>query len=109
MSKSPASLEDVRIFDVDTLINPYESYQLLRDEAPVFAIPEMGMHYVTRYDLIREALKDTETYSSKFDGFLGLARIAAISALPEETQAELKAINSEMTISIRVTRRLKPK
>ncbi len=96
MSKATTSLDDIRIFDVDTLIRPYESYQLLRDEAPVFAIPEMGMHYVTRYDLIREALKDTDTYSSKFDGFLGLARIAAISALPEAVQAELKAINREM-------------
>ena len=92
---SPATA-DINVFAVETLIDPYETYRTLRDQAPVFAIPEMGMHYVTRYDLIREALKDTETYSSRFDGFLGLARIAAIAALPEETQAELKAINAEM-------------
>jgi len=96
MQSTPASPADIRIFDVATLIRPYEAYRVLRDEAPVFAIPEMGMHYVTRYDLIREALKDTGTYSSRFDNFLGLARIAAIAALPEETQAELKAINEEM-------------
>lgn len=86
----------IQPFSVETLIRPYEAYQTLRDEAPVLAIPEMGMHYVTRYDLVRQALKDTETYSSKFDSFLGLARVASLSALPEETQAELRAINSEM-------------
>lgn len=88
--------EDIRVFDVETLIRPYEAYQVLRNDAPVHHIPEMGMHYVTRYDLIREALKDTATYSSKFDSFMALARMAAVAGLPEEIQAELKAINKEM-------------
>jgi len=96
MSSTIATPDDVQILDVETLIHPYEAYQVLRDQAPVFHIPEMGMHYVTRYDLVREVLKDTDTYSSKFDGFLNLARIAAMGSLPESTQAELRAINEQM-------------
>ena len=72
MSEGAMKLEDVKVFDIDTLIDPYEAYQTLRDEAPVFHVPELNVHYVTRYDLIRQAIKDTETYSSKFDGFLNL-------------------------------------
>ena len=54
-------LPDVNPFSVETLLHPYETYRVLRDEAPVFHIPAMNLHYVTSYDLIREALKDTDT------------------------------------------------
>jgi len=48
-----AKIENVNIFDLETLVNPYEAYQVLRNEAPVFYVPELNIHYVTRYDLIR--------------------------------------------------------
>ena len=31
-----AKIEDVNIFDLETLVNPYEAYQVLRNEAPGF-------------------------------------------------------------------------
>ncbi len=96
MSSTPTSPEDVQLFDVDTLINPYAAYQVLRDQAPVFPIPEMNMHYVTRYDLVRQVLKETATYSSKFDDFMVMARMAAFAGMPEDLKAELKAISAEM-------------
>jgi len=46
----------------------------LRDLAPVRFMPGLNPHVITRYDLVREALRDTQTYSSRFDGFLGTAR-----------------------------------
>lgn len=88
--------DKIRVFDPETLIRPYEAYKILRDEAPVFHVPEMGIHFVTRYDLIREAIKDPQTFSSKFDSFMIVARMASLSKLSSEVQEELKAINAEL-------------
>ena len=91
-----AKIEDVNIFDLETLVNPYEAYQVLRNEAPVFYVPELNIHYVTRYDLIRGALKDTKTFSSQFDSFLNLSREAAMASMPADVQQALKMIERKM-------------
>lgn len=95
MSES-VTTESVNLFDQETLIDPYAAYRKLRDEAPVFPIPEMNLHYVTRYDLVREALKDTDTYSSRFDSFLALARDAGLAAAPEAVRAQIKELEASM-------------
>ena len=87
---------DVALFDPATLIDPYEAYRTLRDEAPVHFVPAMNLHVVTRYDLLREALKDTEIYSSKFDQFLGAAQEMLFAAAPPEIQQRLIDLNAQM-------------
>jgi len=95
--KEPAlRLDEVKVFDIETLVDPYAAYQILRDEAPVFHVPELNVHYVTRYDLIREAIKDPVTYSSKFDGFLNLSRQAALDSAAPEVRTQLLATEKEM-------------
>ncbi len=96
LSVNTASLDDVQIFAIDTLINPYEAYARLRDEAPVFHAKELNLHVVTRYDLVREAIKDTTTYSSKYDGFLNAGREVVLQAAPEAVKEKLVAIEQEM-------------
>ena len=91
-----AQKPDVRMFDFDTLIDPYDAYKTLRDEAPVYHIPEMNLHFVTRYDLIREAIKDTATYSSRFDEFMNTTRDAGMAALPEDMRDQLKDITAQI-------------
>ncbi|MEQ8483767.1 MAG: cytochrome P450 [Pseudomonadales bacterium] len=91
-----ASIDDIRLFDAETLIDPYDAYRRLRDAAPVHHVPEMGMHVVTRYDLVREAIKDTETFSSRYDAFLQKSRELAFAAAPADVQRELIRINDEM-------------
>ena len=91
-----AEAESISLFDVETLIDPYPAYRKLRDTAPVYFVPEMNLHYVTRYDLVREALKDTATYSSKFDAFMNATREAGLAMLSEETRRELEEIASRM-------------
>ncbi|MGI9324267.1 MAG: cytochrome P450 [Pseudomonadales bacterium] len=91
-------LADVQLFSNETLLEPYAAYQTLRDEAPVYFVPEMNVHVVTRYDLVREAIKDTATYSSKFDGFLQGAQQILFNAAPDDVQQRLLAINAEMTV-----------
>ncbi|MEQ8859103.1 MAG: cytochrome P450 [Pseudomonadales bacterium] len=94
----PSSVEPgtIRIFDPETLVEPYAAYRTLRDEAPVFHVPEMNLHYVTRYDLIRQAIRDTETFSSRFDAFMNAVAQAGLSAMPEETRQRLQAVSARM-------------
>ncbi len=98
MSTSAVDLSDIQLFDVPTLKDPWEAYGRLRDHAPVYLVPGMNVHVVTRYDLLREAIRDTETYSSKFDAFLGGAQQMAFAGAPDDVQKELMRINEEMIV-----------
>ncbi len=99
MTESPSAkqrLENIAILDADTLVDPYDTYALLRDEAPVFHVPMLNVHYVTRYDLVREAIKDTKTYSSKFDRFMVMANEAGRTTLPDDVREQVTAISAKL-------------
>lgn len=86
----------IPVFDLPNLIDPYPMYKQLRDDAPVYFVPELNLYYVTRYDLIREVLKDTETYSSKFDEFLAFSAQAGLAGMPDDMKQQLMEISSQM-------------
>ena len=79
---------EVSLFDQATLIDPYAAYKTLRDQAPVHFEPGFGAYVVTRYDLIREAIRDTATYSSEFGDFLDGARKILFQQAPSGRAAE---------------------
>ena len=87
---------EVSLFDQDTLIDPYAAYKTLRDQAPVHFEPSFGAHIVTRYDLIREAIRDTATYSSEFGDFLDGARKILFQQAPPDVQQKLVELNEQM-------------
>lgn len=95
-STSAQALSDIKFMDPQTLIDPFEAYQKLRDEAPIYFLEDLQMHMVTRYDLVRQAITDTATFSSKFDQALGVAQQMAFAMSPEDVQAKLLAINEQM-------------
>ncbi len=41
--------------------DPFESYATLREQCPVYLVPETGLYMVTRYEDVREALTNPET------------------------------------------------
>ena len=43
---------------------PFAYYKVLRDEAPVYLMPETGMYIVTSYDLLMEVMKNNKVYSN---------------------------------------------
>jgi cytochrome P450 len=55
-------------FDPATLQCPYPHYAKMREEAPVMEIAGMGVHLVTRHDLVMQVLRDPQTFSSQFGG-----------------------------------------
>jgi cytochrome P450 len=91
---------DVRLFDPATLVDPYPAYRTLRDEAPVHHLPELNLWVVTRYDLIREAIADTETYSNKFDQFLVASQGIALASAPPEVRKEVLELGRQMILPV---------
>ncbi|KHL10023.1 cytochrome P450 [Mumia flava] len=101
---------DVDLFGDDVLVDPYPTYRALRESAAVVHLPANDVHALTRYEPIRKALADPETFSS--DGAIGfnpmvneaLAGTSLASDPPVHTQ--LRATLSE-NLSPRALRGLK--
>jgi cytochrome P450 len=67
MRKCPA---DFNFFDEKVLNCPYDFYQTLQEQAPVYQLPGTNIFMVTRHADIKKLLKDTETYSNNFNHLL---------------------------------------
>jgi cytochrome P450 len=52
----------------DELLDPYPTYAVAREHAPVFRSDAFGLWFITRYEDIATALRDTETFSSQMAG-----------------------------------------
>lgn len=81
------SISDFEPFSEDTIECPYDFYKAAREQAPIYeAAP--NVFFVTTYDLIREVLVDTKTFSSKngaaFLNFQGEEGLAPPTAPPSE-------------------------
>lgn len=90
------SEQAVHLFSPENLIDPYPAYRQLRDEAPVYFMPELNLHVVTRYDLLRDAIKRADVFSSKFDAFMGGARDVVFQMLNDEQKTQARAIEAKM-------------
>ena len=55
-------------FDPATLQCPFPHYAKMREDAPVMEVAGMGVHLVTRHDLVMQILRDPQTFSSQFGG-----------------------------------------
>ncbi len=89
---------EIQLFDIETLKSPHATYKRLRDEAPVYFAEELGVHVVTRYDLLREALRDPETYSNQFGDFLREPQRRRLETAAPETRAAIAEISSRLVV-----------
>lgn len=58
------SIADYSLLDNRVQSSPFEFYDLLHRECPVYRMPETGFYIVTKYEDAREVLRDTDSYSS---------------------------------------------
>ena len=58
------TLDNVNFFDPEIQECPYDVYEVLRDEAPVWHDPRTGMYVISRYDDLRALLLDTEHFGN---------------------------------------------
>ncbi|MGE0665087.1 MAG: cytochrome P450 [Sphingomonadales bacterium] len=76
----PRTLDEAVLADSEVLECPYPTYALLREQAPVWLDPLTGVYNITRYDDLRQVLRDTETFSNRrpgeeFSNPTGVARL----------------------------------
>lgn len=64
MASCPMSTDTVRLLDYATQKCPYETYDLLREEAPVFIDPDTGYYVISRFEDVRDIIKDGDTYAN---------------------------------------------
>ncbi len=74
---------DVNLFDLETQRCPFDAYQTLRDEAPVYRCPHSGLYVVTRFDDVRRVLTDSETFISRLP-----SRESAAGPTPREQKVK---------------------
>ena len=55
-------------FDPTTQQCPYPHYAQMRADSAVHPVPSIGVHLVTKHDLVMTVLRDPQTYSSLFGG-----------------------------------------
>ncbi len=79
---SQGGLADIDLTDLDTLACPYDAYKTLRAEAPVYLMPQTGAYVVSRYDLVMEAVRNTEIFSSQV-GQADATSTGGVTAYPE--------------------------
>ena len=84
-------VDDVDLYRDEARINPYPVYQRLRDAGPVVHLTRHDLYALSRYDDVRTALMDWETFSSARSVFVDpkmnaqLEGITLCSDPPEHT------------------------
>ena len=78
---------------------PYDAYQVLRDDAPVWKDPVTGMITLTRYEDIRMVLLDTKRFSNAVGSGAGDTGKAVVPEDPERAREllEAMAVEEELT------------
>jgi cytochrome P450 len=62
----------VDLWSDDVLLNPFPAYKQLRDIGPAAYMTKYGFWFIGRYDIVKNALSDWETFSSAHMGGIAL-------------------------------------
>lgn len=55
---------EINPFDREVVESPWEFFSLLREQSPVYQLPNKAYYLVSRYEDVMQAVMDTETFSS---------------------------------------------
>jgi cytochrome P450 len=72
---------DRTLASVEVQENPYDYYDVLREQAPVYYDPNLKVYIVSRYDLLMEAIRNTDVFSN-----IGSQAPAEMRAPPPEVK-----------------------
>lgn len=59
-----ARVDEINPFDPEVVESPWEFFGLLREQSPVYQLPNKAYYLVSRYEDVMQAVMDTETFSS---------------------------------------------
>ncbi len=60
-----AQYEELTLTDPAVHENPYDFYEYMRNECPVFRMPENGFYIISRYEDLQMVLRDTKRFSNE--------------------------------------------
>src|SRR5271154_6398332 len=66
-------VSDYSLLDTDVQDQPFEFYQLLHKECPVYRMAETDFYIVSRYEDARRIARDTKTFQNQIPARQGLA------------------------------------
>jgi cytochrome P450 len=58
---------EFNFFDPEVLSNPFEFYQAMHTQCPVFKVPDKNIYIVSKYDDVENCLRTPETFSSTIE------------------------------------------
>ncbi|MFN3233330.1 MAG: cytochrome P450 [Alphaproteobacteria bacterium] len=64
MDSQIRSPEDETLANIEIQEDPYAYYDVLREQAPVYFDPNLNIYIVTRYDLLLQAIRNTDVFSN---------------------------------------------
>ncbi len=64
MDNQIRSPEDETLANIEIQEDPYAYYDVLREQAPVYFDPNLNIYIVTRYDLLLQAIRNTDVFSN---------------------------------------------
>ena len=85
----PIDMKSISFVDQDVQECPYEAYELLREEAPVWQDPGTGFYVITKYKDLKYILNDHEVFSKDLSGEFdeGIEGIGSFWRHPKEAEA----------------------
>lgn len=92
------SPEEINFFEPATNDCPYHAYESMREQAPVWKDPVTGMYTLSRYEDIRAALLDAETFTNKIGNGAGATEKGVKPDDPEKARQLLEAAEVEEQI-----------
>ena len=69
MKEKKIKLSDINFLDPDLQENPYDAYEVLREEAPIYLSPDTGFFVVSKYNDLKRVLTDYEFFSRDLSGY----------------------------------------
>ena len=60
--ENPVTVDDVDVYAPETIENWYPTYDLLREQCPVYHVPGTNTYFVTRYDEIATVMRRTDLF-----------------------------------------------
>jgi len=102
-NSSPAPCSDLDLFAEDILLDPYPSYEALRDLGPAVWMTTSLMWAIPRYDALRTVLADWETFSSAQGiaidpGFSAMLQGAFVALDPPEHRTQRNVLAANLSV-----------
>ncbi|MEP0189881.1 MAG: cytochrome P450 [Erythrobacter sp.] len=87
-NQTTSRVSSYSLMDPKVMSDPYEFYEVLQQEQPVYQMPETGMYFVTRYESVRQILTHPDVFSND-------TSLAANKALQSENAEIYQAVLAE--------------